>query len=401
MTPCPHPSPSPASRLSDVQTLLIKNAHVYAPEDLGICDVLCFGPHILDVGKDVWPVGDPVVVQAEERSLLPGLVDSHIHVMGASGGAGPTHRSPEMPLSWMTLAGITTVVSPLGTDSLSRTLPGLLSRAAALTDEGISAYAYTGGWRNPVPTLTGDVQADLAYIDRFLGVKVAISEASAPSLPHASLCELAHAAVVGGGIGGKRAVLHAHIGDLDAGLSPLQRVAETTGLPPDRFVATHVNRNPGLWEQAAVFVREGGSIDLTSQIQKDRGYANAIEPDRALLELLDTDLPRDRISVSSDSGGAYPRPADARRGRYAMAEPMTLFDSVRAVVRQGVGWPTVLPLVTQNPANRLGLATKGRIEAGRDADLVLLTDEDEIELVWSRGKTMVADGEAVVRSDYE
>lgn len=384
-----------------MQTLLIKDAHVYAPEDLGICDVLCSGRQILDVGTDLWPVGDPTVVQATERPLIPGLVDNHIHVMGASGGDGPTHRSPEMPLSWMTLAGITTIVSPLGTDSLSRTLPALLSRAAALTADGISAYAYTGGWRNPVPTLTGDLQTDLAYIDQFLGVKVALSEPSAPPLSHEQLCELAHATLVGGGIGGKRSVLHAHIGDSDTGLTPLLKAAEATGLPIDRFVATHVNRNPGLWEQAFSFAREGGSIDLTSQIQKDRGYANAIEPERALLELLDADLPHERISLSSDSGGAYPRPGGARRGRYAMAEPMTLIDSVRAVIRQGVDWQTILPLVTRNPAERLGLSTKGRIEPGGDADLVLLTGDNEIDQVWSRGKTMVADGEAVVRSDYE
>lgn len=383
-----------------MNTLLIKDAHVYAPEDIGICDVLCFGAHILEVGTDLWPVGDPVVVQADERVLVPGLVDNHIHVMGASGGAGPTHRSPEMPLSWMTLAGITTVVSPLGTDSLSRSLPALLSRAAALTAEGISAYAYTGGWRNPVPTLTGDVQTDLAYVDRFLGVKVALSEASAPPVSLENLCQLAHAAVVGGSIGGKRCVLHAHIGDLDPGLSPLQEAIDFSGLPPDRFVATHVNRNPALWEQALDFARAGGHVDLTSQIQKDRGYPNAIEPERALFEVFDADLPHENVSLSTDSGGAYPRPGDTR-GRYAMAEPMTLIDSVRAVIRQGVEWPTVLPLVTRNPAERLGLAEKGRIAPGKDADLILFNRDHEIDQVWSRGRTVVADGEAVVRSDYE
>tara|TARA_Y100000590_G_C14809011_1_gene671840 strand:- start:210 stop:464 length:255 start_codon:yes stop_codon:yes gene_type:complete len=84
-----------------------------------------------------------------------------------------------------------------------------------------------------------------------------------------------------------------------------------------------------------------------------------------------------------------------------MAEPMTLIDSVRAVIRQGVEWPTVLPLVTRNPAERLGLAEKGRIAPGKDADLILFNRDHEIDQVWSRGRTVVADGEAVVRSDYE
>lgn len=184
-----------------------------------------------------------------------------------------------------------------------------------MTAEGVGAYAYTGGWLNPVPTLTGDVQTDIAYVDRFLGVKVALSEPAAPPLSHEYLCILAQA-------------------------------AETTGLPPDRFVATHVNRNPGLLAQAFEFAKDGGAIDLTSQVQRDRGYNNA-------------------------------------------------------VVAQGVAWSDLLPFVTSNPTHRLGLDHKGRIEAGRDADLVLLGDDHEVAQVWSRGRAMVAEGEVVVRSDYE
>jgi beta-aspartyl-dipeptidase (metallo-type) len=384
-----------------VQTFLIKNARTYAPQDLGVCDVLCWGDRILDVGRDLWPPEEPAVFQAEGRVLLPGLIDTHIHVMGASGGGGPAHRSPEMPLSWITLAGITSVVSPLGTDSLSRTIPALLSRAAALRAEGISAWIYTGGWRNPVPTLTGDVMADVAYVDAVLGVKVAIAEPAAPSLSVADLCLLAHAAAVGSGIGGKAGVLHAHIGDRGEGLLPLREAMAATGLPPARFVATHVNRNPGLWEQAQIFARDGAGIDLTSQVRKDRGYDNAIEPDRALLQLLDTDLPAANVTLSSDSGGAYRRPPTSRKGTYTMAEPATLFDTLRRVVAQGAPWEKVAPLATRNAADRLGLARKGRIEPGADADLLLLSPDNEVDHLWARGRLMVADGEAVVRSDYE
>lgn len=381
-----------------METLLIKNAHVYAPEDLGTQDVLCAGDRIIDVGTEVWPVGEPTVYQAEGRALIPGLIDTHIHVMGASGAGGPGTRSPEMPLSWITLAGITTVASPLGTDSLSRTIPALLSRAAALTGEGINAYAYTGGWRNPIPTLTGDPQADLAFVDRVLGIKVAISEKGAPPFSVEDLWHLAQAAVIGGGIAGKNGILHAHVGDLDAGLEPLRQAVEASGIAPDRFVATHVNRNPGLWAQAFDFAKAGGGVDLTTQIQRDRGYPNAIEPDRALLELFDADVPRDTVTVSTDAGGSYPLPGS--KGGFAMAEPMTLFETLQKVLRSGVDLADLLPLVTSNPADRLGLP-KGRIRDGADADLVLLTENNEIDCVWSRGRLMVSEGDAVVRSDYE
>lgn len=384
-----------------MQTLLIKNAHVYAPEDLGINDVLCAGDRIIDIGTEVWPVGEPVVHQAEGRPLVPGFIDTHIHVMGASGAGGPESRSPEMSVSWITMAGITSVVSPLGTDSLSRSLPALLSRAAALTYEGINAYAYTGGWRNPVPTITGDPQADLAYIDRVLGIKVAIAERGSPPFSVDDLCHLAQAAVIGGGIAGKKAILHAHIGDRDEGLTPLREASEASAIQPDRFVATHVNRNPKLWAQAFEFAKDGGSIDLTSQIQKDRGYGNAVEPDRALLEFFDADIPREHVTLSTDAGGAYQLHGASRKGKYAMAEPMTLFETIQKVVRSGLSLTDIIPLVTSNAADRLGLSGKGHIRDGGDADMVLLTEETEIDCVWSRGRLMVADGDAVVRSDYE
>ncbi len=384
-----------------METLLIKNAHVYAPEDLGINDVLCSGGHIIDIGTEVWPIGEPTIHQAEGRPLIPGLLDTHIHVMGASGADGPLSRSPDMPLSWITLAGITTVVSPLGTDSLSRSISALLSRAAALTAEGLNAFVYTGGWRNPVPTLTGDPQTDLAYIDRILGIKIAIAEVSSPPFTIDDLCRLAQAAVIGGGIGGKKGVLHAHIGDRTEGLNPLRETANASGISPDRFVATHVNRNAQLWDQAFAFAREGGGIDLTAQIQKDRGYDHAIEPNRALLEIFDSDIPRENITMSTDAGGSYSLHRASRQGKRAMAEPMTLFETLQKVLRSGILLADILPLVTSNAANRLGLVGKGGIRDGADADMVLLTDATEVDCVWSRGRLMVADGDAVVRSDYE
>ena len=90
-----------------------------------------------------------------------------------------------------------------------------------------------------------------------------------------------------------------------------------------------------------------------------------------------------------------------RNGKRAMAEPMTLFETLQKVVRSGVSLSNVLPLVTSNPANRLGLTRKGTIQDGGDADLVLLTGNEEIDCVWCRGRLMVSEGEAVVRSDYE
>ena len=380
--------------------LLITGARVFAPDDLGTPDVLCWRDRIVAVGKQV-ELPSAVETQTVDGSgcvLLPGLIDPHIHIMGASGTAGPASRTPDLPVSRITAAGVTTVVSPLGGDSLSRSPKGLVLRAAGASAEGISAYVYTGGWRNPVPTVSGDVQTDVALIDRVLGVKVAVAEPMAPPLSTAELAGLAHAAVSGGRIAGKQSVLHAHIGDRPEGLRPIREAAEATGLPLDRFVATHVNRNPGLWTQAIAFAVEGGSIDITAQVQKRFGYLDAVEPAIAVAEALDRGVPPGRITLSSDSGAAYPAPDGS--GTY-LAGPEELLPALRNIVGDAGNWETAARVASANAAGLLGLSRKGRIAEGADADLLLLSDDGSVRDVWCRGRLMVEAGHPVVKGAFE
>jgi beta-aspartyl-dipeptidase (metallo-type) len=61
-----------------------------------------------------------------------------------------------------------------------------------------------------------------------------------------------------------------------------------------------------------------------------------------------------------------------------------------------------LPLITTNVARVLGIDDrKGSIAAGKDADLVFLTDDLMIDTVIARGRVMVRDGQAVVRGPFE
>ena len=54
-------------------------------------------------------------------------------------------------------AGITTVVGCLGVDTTTKTMTGLLAKAKAFKEEGLSAYLYSGGYDVPPVTLTGTV----------------------------------------------------------------------------------------------------------------------------------------------------------------------------------------------------------------------------------------------------
>ena len=384
---------------------LIRGGHVFDPEDRGIADLLILDGRIAAIGANLpvpTGIGEGEVVDASDRIVLPGLIDGHIHVMGASGLGGPTTRTTDLQIDRIAGVGVTTVVSPLGADSLSRSIAALLARAAALDAEGITAYCYTGGWKVPVPTLAGDPQADVAYIHRVVGIKTSISESMAPACTIVDLCRLAHAAYTGGRLAGKRAVLHAHIGDHPDGLVPLQEVQRRTGIPADLLAATHVNRNPQLWQQALKYARSGGSIDLTAMLRPETGHADAIPPTKAIQEAVAAGVPATRITLSSDSGGAYPRLEDSRRvvGQY-MTGPECLLHTMRELVLDGMTWGQAVAYASRHVADLLGLRHKGRIAAGCDADLTFLTRGGDVDRVYARGKLLVKDGKPIVRGPFD
>jgi len=381
--------------------ILIRSGHLFSPEDKGIQDILIISGRIAAVGKDLprLPNACPTeIVDARDRIVLPGLIDPHLHIIGASGLEGPATRTTDLQISRITREGVTTIISPLGADSLSRTIPSLLARARQLEVEGISTYCYIGGWKKPLPTLAGDPQTDVTYLDRVLGVKVAISEPHAPSLSIEELSLIAHASIIGGKLSGKETVLHAHVGDRSEGLRPLEEVITRTGLPTHRFVATHVNRNPNLWQQAIEYAKSGGSIDITTMQRPETGYPGAILSSRAILDALEKDVPSVRMTMSSDGGGSYPRP-NARTGEPELyvAGPESILETIREVVRAGLSWGQAASFATINTANLLGLWKKGRVEVGSEADILILTKSGNVDRVYCRGKVMVSDGKPIVK----
>ena len=79
--------------------LHIKDAHIFAPENLGILNVTIWNGQIVSIGEKSEPPSgvDTKIIEAEGRPLLPGLIDPHAHIMGASGVGGPLSRSAVQP----------------------------------------------------------------------------------------------------------------------------------------------------------------------------------------------------------------------------------------------------------------------------------------------------------------
>ena len=168
--------------------LLVKNAEVYAPEYLGKKDVLICGGKIEKIQDEIGSL--PVeceVLDAEGKMLTPGFIDQHVHITGG-GGEGSFHtRTPELQLSELVENGITTVIGLLGTDGITRSVENLYAKTKALCEEGVSAYMLTGAYGYPNPTITGEVDRDIVFIDEILGVKLAISDHRAPNVTEEEL----------------------------------------------------------------------------------------------------------------------------------------------------------------------------------------------------------------------
>ena len=171
-------------------SLLIKNAEVYAPERLGKKDILCVNGIIMKVDDSIDENTIPFeteVLDAGGRAVVPGLIDQHVHVTGGGGEKGFTSRVPEIKFSHIVESGVTTIVGLLGTDHYTRSVENLLAKTKALNEEGITAYCLTGSYAVPTITITGEVGKDIAYIDEIIGVKVASQITDAQILRRKSL----------------------------------------------------------------------------------------------------------------------------------------------------------------------------------------------------------------------
>lgn len=383
---------------------LLLDADVFAPKPLGRRNVLVGGGKVLWIGEEELELPDALEVRVanlEGLRLVPGLVDSHAHVIGGGGEAGFASRVPAVGISRFTLAGITSVVGLLGTDDCVRTTGQLVAGARALCEEGLSAWCWTGGYHLPPTTLTGSVRGDIVHVDRILGFgELAVSDhrSSQPTLDE--LLRLASECHVGGLMTGKAGVLHMHMGDGARGFSLLREALEVSELPPRVFHPTHVNRKRALFEEALELVEDGVTIDITAFPVED-GEDAWSAPD-ALTRFLEDELEPTRVTVSSDAGGCLPHfDAHGRIDRWGVGEPTSMSDALREMLVRG--WPieAVLPAFTSNVAGTLRLAGKGRIEVGGDADLVVLDGEHRVRDVMARGIWHVRRGQALVKGRFE
>ena len=244
---------------------LFKNAQIYAPQYLGKKDILTGGKTILAISDHFDPPAGLEVhtVDCNGLRLMPGLIDSHVHITGGGGEGGPASRMPELLLSMMLEGGVTTVIGCLGTDGITRTVESVLMKVKMLRAQGVSAWMYTGAYQVPPPTITGDVAKDIALFEEIIGVgEVAISDhrSSVPSV--GELARITASARVAGMIGGKAGIVNMHMGDAIDPFRPIHEVVASTMMGYKQFVPTHCNRNSYIFEDAKEYGKKG-YVDIT------------------------------------------------------------------------------------------------------------------------------------------
>ena len=364
--------------------IVVRGGEIYNPRPVGKSDLLIAGDKVVRVGDVDTGALDRCglgleIIEAENCLVVPGFIDPHEHLLGGSGEEGWASQTPEIALTEIVVGGITTVVGCLGTDTTTKTMPGLLAKAKAFNQEGTTAYVYSGGYNVPPVTLTGSVRTDMLLVPEVIGAgEIAISDARSTEPSDGELARLVRDAYVGGLLTGKSGVTHVHVGSGKKRLRPLRNLLDEYEIEPCSLYPTHMDRSEELMLETIELSQRGVTVDL---------------------DTVDGELPR-WMSFYLDRGGD-PRHLTVSSDA-AVNSPRAVWQQIRTCVLQHrIPLEVLLPCVTSNTARVLKLPSKGHLSEGADADLVVLRkDSLQIVDVIARGRSFVRNGEPAFRETF-
>lgn len=178
-----------------------------------------------------------------------------------------------------------------------------------------------------------------------------------------------------------------HLGDGKKAFDIIRSLINQSDIPAHHLVPTHVNRSYKLLCQAYDWAKDGGLIDMTAS-----GFVAGKDDPRtrcsmALIHALESGVPLENVSFSSDGQGSLPifGPDNQICGA-GVGTCSSLIEEVRDLVLElNTPLETALRPVTQTPSEIYRLPGKGRLIPSYDADLILMDHELNINRVMAGG----------------
>lgn len=333
----------------------------------------------------------PIDVDLESRTLVPGFVDQHAHGGGGysfiTTDSSEARHAAELHLSHGTTSMIASLVS--GSQAALIEQIGALS---PLVDDGtVVGIHLEGPWISPqycgahdVTQLRAPERQEVAELLAAGGGRIKMVTI-APELPGAvpAIRQIVEAGALAA-IGHSAADYETAAAAIEAGASVATHVANA--VRPLR------HRDPGL--TGAVLEDPRVNLEL---------IADGTHVHRVVLNLVIREAGVDRVSLITDAMAA----AGGADGRYLLGKlEVDVVDGVARLVEGGAiagstltmdgalqfmtvraGLPIVdvVAMVSTNPARVLGLTDRGTIEIGKRADLVILGSVLDVEAVMRQG----------------
>lgn len=385
--------------------ILIKNVDVYNPEKKGKKDIFIAGNKIVDI-KDNINLDFKNLKKIEGSNLIatPGLIDSHVHILGGGGEGGFHKRTPDIKLSTIIKAGVTTLVGCLGTDGIARSMESLVAKAKSLKHYGLSVFLYSGSYQLPPTTLTDNIMKDIMFIDEIIGAgEIAISDHRSSQPSFNELKKFISNVRRAGILSNKCGIINFHLGDSKKGLEPIMNIVKETEIPITQFYPTHINRNPKLFKEGIEFAKKGGFIDFTTSTTKKFLELGEVEAPLAIKKSLNAGVGIEQLTMTSDGQGSLPDfDKNGNLVGLSIGTSISLLNSViKAINKYDISIENAFKTVTLNPAKILKLNNKGEIKINKDADIVLFNKDFTIKYVISNGSLMIGNSKLLKKGIFE
>ena len=380
---------------------LIKNAHVYSPKDLGIKDILLWEDRVIKIGEEL-KIPEGFEGETQDYSgkiIIPGLVDTHVHITGGGGEGGFTSRTSEITVEEIAEAGVTTLVGVLGTDGYARRVEDVLIKCMALREEGFDCYFLTGSYTLPLTTMRGSVAEDIIFNEYCLGTdEVAHCDHRGSLLRYEEFTRIAADTRNGARLAGIKGVLNIHLGNYENPSDFFIKACEEDITFRPLILPTHVTRKDSVFMSCLKFLEYGGQIDITagSKAKKRREFGSV----EALEYIYNKYGSLDRVSMTSDGNGSAPV-WDKLGNMIGMGKgscKVLLSDLKKAAKRGTVPFEEILRTITSTPATIYGLKNSaGTIVENGTANFAVLNEDLDLAETILNGKTLWLKGKGVVK----